>query len=146
MMPFDLQTPELRRRLDVREKPYYVRVTSAVHLGYRKGKSISRWIVRRRTRSGYRTAVLEGVVPDDRVRANGASVLSYQQAVIRAMNMNTDETVTRLKHCDFCGKPQTEVKVLIAGPNIHICNECVLLCNRIITENEQKTVERQPES
>ena len=33
--------------------------------------------------------------------------------------------------CSFCGKSQEEVKKLIAGPNVYICNECVVLCKDI---------------
>lgn len=40
--------------------------------------------------------------------------------------------------CSFCGKRQTEVKQLIAGPNIFICNECIDLCNQIIKEQDEK--------
>ncbi len=40
--------------------------------------------------------------------------------------------------CSFCGKTQGEVKQLIAGPNIFICNECVELCNEIIREDQEK--------
>lgn len=36
--------------------------------------------------------------------------------------------------CSFCGKPQTDVQKLIAGPNAHICNECVRLCVDILKE------------
>jgi len=36
--------------------------------------------------------------------------------------------------CSFCGKPQDQVKRLIAGPNVYICNECVELCQEIIEE------------
>ncbi|MCE5311815.1 MAG: ATP-dependent Clp protease ATP-binding subunit ClpX, partial [Nitrospiraceae bacterium] len=36
--------------------------------------------------------------------------------------------------CSFCGKSHDDVKKLIAGPNVHICNECVGLCNEIIAE------------
>ena len=36
--------------------------------------------------------------------------------------------------CSFCGKPKTEIKTLIAGPNNYICNECVDLCHEIIHE------------
>ena len=36
--------------------------------------------------------------------------------------------------CSFCGKPKTEIKTLIAGPNQYICNECVDLCHDIIHE------------
>ncbi|MCI4624996.1 MAG: ATP-dependent Clp protease ATP-binding subunit ClpX [Candidatus Magnetoovum sp. WYHC-5] len=37
--------------------------------------------------------------------------------------------------CSFCGKSQTEVKKLIAGPSVYICDECVDLCNDIIAED-----------
>ena len=36
--------------------------------------------------------------------------------------------------CSFCGKPQDQVKRLIAGPNVYICNECIDLCQEIIEE------------
>ena len=36
--------------------------------------------------------------------------------------------------CSFCGKSQHEVKKLIAGPTVFICDECVELCNDIIKE------------
>ena len=36
--------------------------------------------------------------------------------------------------CSFCGKGQKEVKKLIAGPTVYICDECIGLCNDIITE------------
>lgn len=36
--------------------------------------------------------------------------------------------------CSFCGKSQDEVKKLIAGPSVYICDECVALCNEIIQE------------
>jgi len=41
---------------------------------------------------------------------------------------------TNLLYCSFCGKGQHEVKKLIAGPNVFICNECVELCDNIITD------------
>lgn len=37
-------------------------------------------------------------------------------------------------HCSFCGKNQDEVKKLIAGPNVYICDECIKLCDDIIEE------------
>jgi len=36
--------------------------------------------------------------------------------------------------CSFCGKSQNQVKKLIAGPGVYVCNECVDLCNEIIDE------------
>ncbi|UCH06127.1 MAG: ATP-dependent Clp protease ATP-binding subunit ClpX [Deltaproteobacteria bacterium] len=46
--------------------------------------------------------------------------------------------------CSFCGKSQDEVKKLIAGPSVYICDECVSLCNEIIQEEyEQKEKDRE---
>ncbi|MFQ5645359.1 MAG: ATP-dependent Clp protease ATP-binding subunit ClpX [bacterium] len=45
-------------------------------------------------------------------------------------------------NCSFCGKNQEEVRKLIAGPDVHICDECVELCNDILTdEGEEVTFE-----
>lgn len=41
-------------------------------------------------------------------------------------------------YCSFCGKSQKEVKKLIAGPTVYICNECIELCNEIIAEEDAK--------
>jgi len=40
--------------------------------------------------------------------------------------------------CSFCGKSQDEVKKLIAGPSVYICDECIGLCNEIIAEEYEK--------
>ncbi len=49
----------------------------------------------------------------------------------------------KLLYCSFCGKNQNEVRKLIAGPSVYICDECVDLCNDIIreevTENKTET-------
>ena len=39
-----------------------------------------------------------------------------------------------LLHCSFCGKPQTDVAKLVAGPGVYICNHCIDLCNDIIDD------------
>ena len=44
----------------------------------------------------------------------------------------------RLLYCSFCGKSQHEVRKLIAGPSVFICDECVELCNDIILEEIQE--------
>src|SRR5512136_1665129 len=41
-------------------------------------------------------------------------------------------------HCSFCGKSQDEVKKLIAGPTVYICDECIELCNEIIAEETEE--------
>ena len=40
--------------------------------------------------------------------------------------------------CSFCGKSQNEVRKLIAGPTVYICNECIDICNEIISDDEQQ--------
>lgn len=47
---------------------------------------------------------------------------------------NTKEGDNKLLYCSFCGKSQHEVRKLIAGPSVFICDECVELCNDIIRE------------
>ena len=39
--------------------------------------------------------------------------------------------------CSFCGKGQDEVKKLIAGPSVYICDECIGICNEIIAGKER---------
>lgn len=57
----------------------------------------------------------------------------------------TDETTGdngddgKLLYCSFCGKSQHEVRKLIAGPSVFICDECVDLCNDIISEEVQES-------
>src|SRR5690606_27174312 len=40
--------------------------------------------------------------------------------------------------CSFCGKSQREVRKLIAGPTVYICDECIKLCNDIIAEESER--------
>ncbi len=44
----------------------------------------------------------------------------------------------KLLYCSFCGKSQHEVRKLIAGPSVYVCDECVELCNDIIREEMQE--------
>src|SRR4051812_48235167 len=44
--------------------------------------------------------------------------------------------------CSFCGKSQKEVKKLIAGPSVYICDECIDLCNDIISEEREREGEK----
>lgn len=54
------------------------------------------------------------------------------------MNKTTGGSNTGTLYCSFCGKSQREVKKLIAGPSVYICDECIDLCNDIITEDSVK--------
>lgn len=55
--------------------------------------------------------------------------------------MVTKSDGEKLLYCSFCGKSQHEVKKLIAGPSVFICDECVGLCGDIITEEVDKNNE-----
>ncbi len=46
---------------------------------------------------------------------------------------------TKILYCSFCGKSQNEVKKLIAGPSVFVCDECIDLCNDIIREETTTT-------
>lgn len=52
---------------------------------------------------------------------------------------NDNDDSGKLLYCSFCGKSQHEVRKLIAGPSVFICDECVDLCNDIIREEIQES-------
>ncbi|MFM8354068.1 MAG: ATP-dependent Clp protease ATP-binding subunit ClpX, partial [Gammaproteobacteria bacterium] len=56
-------------------------------------------------------------------------------------NSGKDGDSGKLLYCSFCGKSQHEVRKLIAGPSVFICDECVELCNDIIREEVQETAQ-----
>ena len=43
--------------------------------------------------------------------------------------------IPKLKRCSFCGKTSEQVRRMVAGPNVQICNECILLCQEIISDD-----------
>ena len=49
----------------------------------------------------------------------------------------------KLLYCSFCGKSQHEVRKLIAGPSVFVCDECVELCNDIIREEIKEIAPKQ---
>jgi ATP-dependent Clp protease ATP-binding subunit ClpX len=59
------------------------------------------------------------------------------------MSLKGDDKVL---HCSFCNKSQREVRKLIAGPSVYVCDECVSLCNEMISggANENKSVADNP--
>ena len=53
-------------------------------------------------------------------------------------NMQKGEDKGKLLYCSFCGKSQHEIRKLIAGPSVFICDECVDLCIEIIREETEE--------
>ncbi|MEH6588409.1 MAG: ATP-dependent Clp protease ATP-binding subunit ClpX [Halioglobus sp.] len=58
---------------------------------------------------------------------------------------NSGDDGGKLLYCSFCGKSQHEVRKLIAGPSVFICDECVDLCNDIIREEVQESAGDAPQ-
>ncbi len=54
------------------------------------------------------------------------------------MNNDKHKDDDKLLYCSFCGKSQHEVRKLIAGPSVYVCDECVELCNDIIKDELQE--------
>ena len=44
--------------------------------------------------------------------------------------------------CSFCGKPQSRVRKLIAGPNVYICDECIGVCTSILDDELDRSTSR----
>jgi len=58
------------------------------------------------------------------------------------MKRRNDQDGSHNLHCSFCGKSQRDVRKLIAGPSVYICDECIELCNDIIAEESQHDEEK----
>lgn len=58
------------------------------------------------------------------------------------VDKTTAQKEEKTLYCSFCGKSQHEVRKLIAGPSVYICDECVDLCNDIIREELQSSVDQ----
>ena len=125
-MPLPIHTPEARSRLPIRSKPYFQPLRKGLHLGYRKNKGPSRWVVRWRTQAGYRMRTVGEVIPDDPGASSVERVRSFEEMARSVMEKKGNKGIY---HCSFCGKSSKVVEKLVAGPNVYICNECVTLCN-----------------
>ncbi|MDD2568664.1 MAG: ATP-dependent Clp protease ATP-binding subunit ClpX [Clostridia bacterium] len=58
------------------------------------------------------------------------------------MTKPTDDRGQQIK-CSFCGKSQGQVKKLVAGPGVYICNECIDLCSEIVEEDIQVQIQEE---
>ena len=63
----------------------------------------------------------------------------------KKMNNNTVNQIQIERNCSFCGKDTEEVELLIAGPSVYICNECVDICNKIIDRERSLSTEKKAE-
>lgn len=60
-------------------------------------------------------------------------------------DQDNKQTDGKILYCSFCGKSQHEVRKLIAGPSVYICDECVELCNDIIREELDEVADTEQE-
>ena len=49
--------------------------------------------------------------------------------------MSKDDIMSPIRRCSFCGKPHDQVRRFVVGPEVGICNECILLCQEIISQD-----------
>ena len=56
------------------------------------------------------------------------------------MSKSVSSDIKNTLYCSFCGKSQHEVRKLIAGPTVFICDECVELCTDIIREENRSSI------
>ena len=66
-------------------------------------------------------------------------LLSVSTWIPRLWNMRAIRRLAGTLYCSFCGKSQHEVRKLIAGPTVFICDECVKLCMDIIGEKNKSS-------
>jgi hypothetical protein len=69
-------------------------------------------------------------------------VFALEQNLKKAYGAEWDKHIPKVPKdqkltCSFCGKEEKEVRKLIAGPSVYICEECIDLCNDIIAEEDE---------
>ena len=59
------------------------------------------------------------------------------------LKLDSDQTAAKTLYCSFCGKSQHDVRKLIAGPTVYICDECIELCNDFVDDlHDEKELAR----
>ncbi len=135
MTPFGIATPGERKSLDPTPSPHFAPLTPSLHIGYRKGVNISRWVLRRRIAGRYYTHTFRDIIPDDDLPADGKRVLSFQQIKSRVLAMAlTDDERPFPRLCTFCRKGEHEVAALVAGQDGFICDSCIDIGHAIVEE------------
>jgi len=65
--------------------------------------------------------------------------MSLKDKLIPPLPPETTETL----QCSFCGKTQDQVRTLVAGPKVYICDECIDLCDEIVAKKGAREVRQQ---
>src|SRR3954463_3792499 len=93
-----------------------------------------------RTASSMRSS-RPGTRPTPAARSTGPAEQRQDQGTTGVDDVAKFGDGGELLKCSFCGKSQKQVKKLIAGPGVYICDECIDLCNEIIEEELNETSE-----
>src|SRR3954464_2799267 len=73
----------------------------------------------------------------DRLIAGGMSVARSHDGMTYRRDLQE-------RRCAFCGRPRQEVRKLVAGPNIYICDRCVTVCRHLLVEEKRSQPENEP--
>jgi tRNA A-37 threonylcarbamoyl transferase component Bud32 len=121
-------------KLPIDERPYYV--VRAVHarMGIATSATVLRADLHHAVRLTLPTAPTGISTPDETLLANTINV--------NTVSAESKQEEGRTLYCSFCGKSQHEVRSLIAGPSVYICDECTDLCIDITSERSDSSAER----
>src|SRR6476469_7653134 len=86
--------------------------------------------------SGFRRVKARPIYGPPVVSVVGVAARLPEVVEVRRSEVKSKEHHVNLS-CSFCGKSQREVRKLIAGPTVYICDECIKLCNDIIAEENE---------
>ena len=78
----------------------------------------------------------------EKVRTEIEGLQKETSGVEKALSEGNAEINYGTLRCSFCGKSHNEVKKLIGGPKVCICNECVDICNEIIADDQQEATQQ----
>jgi hypothetical protein len=104
-----------------------------------RAKRLGRWLALFALEEGQSTDELKGQLPPLLLVIEHAAIqyLQYLNEVTADVAPDPD-TPREVLYCSFCGKSQHEVKKLVAGPDVCICDECVDLCVDIFRQERQR--------
>ena len=110
-----------------------------LHLAVQNDVTVATWSFKRRLSFWGKASAFFGIADGMRLKLKRGLVALDT----RFQAEQRSAAPKRMLDCSFCGKNQREVRKLIAGPNVLICDECLKLCNDIIAEEIQKELEPQ---
>jgi hypothetical protein len=104
-----------------------------------RAKRLGRWLALFALEEGQSTDELKGQLPPLLLVIEQSAIQYFNELTAEAQGVVPDpDTPREVLYCSFCGKGQHEVKKLVAGPDVCICDECVDLCVDIFRQERQR--------